>query len=162
MDIQLIEYTDKYKKQVIKLFEDFQDYLISIDPLKRLRRMPEYGEHILSETLTDANKHKGKFYLLVENEAAIGLVAGLIKEQTDDDLLGATKALKGRVTQLYLDERYRGQGLGKKLMLKIEAYFKENGCNYVLVEVFVPNVVAHSLYNNLGFQDRDIDMIKEL
>jgi ribosomal protein S18 acetylase RimI-like enzyme len=162
MDPKIIEYHEEHREQVIKLFEDFQDYLISIDPIKRLCRMPGFGENKLKQTLDEVKEYNGKFYLAMTDSVVIGLIAGLIKDQSPEDLLSATQARRGRVTELFIDEKYRGQGLGKKLMSTMEEYFRDQGCKFAWVEVFVPNIRAHGLYNKLGFNDRDIDMIKEL
>lgn len=162
MDPKIIEYNDEYREQIIKLFEDFQDYLISIDPIKRLCRMSGFGESKLKQTLDDLREYNGKFYLVLSDSSVVGLIVGLVKDQSPEDLLGATQAKRGRVTELFVDEKYRGQGFGKKLMSTIEEYFRDQGCKYAWVAVFVPNVRAHALYTKFGFNDRDIDMIKEL
>lgn len=47
-------------------------------------------------------------------------------------------------------------------MEKMEEYFGENGCDVARVEVFEPNVKTHSFYRKLGYQDRNIDMMKIL
>ena len=40
---KIVEYKDN-KQVLVQLMEELQDYLVQIDPLKRLRRLPEYGE----------------------------------------------------------------------------------------------------------------------
>lgn len=40
--------------------------------------------------------------------------------------------------------------------------YKDQKCDYVWVEVFVPNIKTHELYKKMGYQDRDIDMIKKI
>lgn len=161
-DIKINQYKKEYKEDVIKLFNDFQDYLISLDPLKRLRRMPNYGENVLSETIKETQEKDGIFYVVLYNEIIIGLCAGIVIKQTDEDLLSWYPTAMGRVTELYIDSNYRGNGFGTLLMNKLEKYFKQKHCKYVWVEVFTPNTRAHDLYKKLAYEDRNIDLIKKL
>ena len=47
-------------------------------------------------------------------------------------------------------------------MNKIEEYFYGQGCDIVHVEVFEPNRKTHSFYQKKWYQDRAIDMIKNI
>ncbi|MDP4007593.1 MAG: hypothetical protein Q8P68_00190 [Candidatus Peregrinibacteria bacterium] len=40
--IKIVEYQGE-KEILVKFMEDLQDYLVQIDPLKRRRRLPQYG-----------------------------------------------------------------------------------------------------------------------
>jgi GNAT superfamily N-acetyltransferase len=68
----------------------------------------------------------------------------------------------GRITELFVREAFRGQGIGTALMARAEAFCRDRGCASVRVEVFAPNVAAHRVYRELGYADRDIDLIKLL
>ena len=52
--------------------------------------------------------------------------------------------------------------IGKKLMSKMESYFRKKKCDVICVEVFDPNKAAHNFYKKLHYQNRSIDMIKLL
>jgi len=47
-------------------------------------------------------------------------------------------------------------------MDKMEAYFKNSGCEYVYLDVFWPNTWAIDFYRKLGYQDRMLTMIKPI
>lgn len=162
MDIKIESYNHKYKDQIIKLFEDFYDYLVELDPLRKLVRQPGYGENTTNQTLKDVEEKEGTFYVALDQEKVVGFIVGTIRRPTKEDLLGAEPAVNGRVTELYVDKDYRGKGLATKLMVKIEQALKEKGCNYIWVEVFAPNQPPRKLYQKLGYAERDIDMIKEV
>ena len=49
--IQIREYKASDKEQLVVLFENFQDYLVSIDPLKRLTSIEGSGEKVLDKNL---------------------------------------------------------------------------------------------------------------
>ena len=160
--MEIVVYQEKYKNQIIKLFEDFQNYLIKLDPLKRLRRLPGYGENVIKDTLKEISEKDGIFYLAVEEDRVLGFIVGVLEKMTEEDLRSAYPVLKGRVTELYVIPESRSKGLGKALMDKMEQYFKDKDCNYIWIEVFVPNELAHSFYLKNGYHDRDIEMVKKL
>lgn len=162
MSVQIENYRSQYKGQIVKLFEDFQDYLTDLDSLKRLTRKPGYGEHTTEQTLKEVAENEGVFYLALDQEKVVGFIVGVIERMSEEDLLGAKLALKGRVTELYINQDYRGKGLGTRLMDEVEKYFKEKGCNFIWVEVFAPNIGARALYERLGFMERDLDLVKNI
>ena len=47
-------------------------------------------------------------------------------------------------------------------MQDVEKYLLQRGCDVIRVEVFVPNQDAYQFYKNLGYQDMDIDLIKQV
>jgi hypothetical protein len=79
MNIKIIAYENQYRAQIIKLFEDFQDYLVELDPLKRLRRLPGYGEQITEKTLKEMDEQHGAFYLAVDAEKVVGFIVGIVQ-----------------------------------------------------------------------------------
>ena len=162
MDFEIKEYQDIYKDQVAKHFDDFQEYLCTLDPLKRLRRLPGYGENALDKVLKDVHENDGVLYLALEKDTVIGFAVGILERQTEGSLLGVISSLPGRITELYVTPSFRGKGIGSSLMRKVEEYLKSKGCEVAMVEVFVPNQSARGLYIKLGYTERDIDSIKVL
>ena len=54
----------------------------------------------------------------------------------------------------------RGQGIGDKLITKMEEHFKQVGCKDVLLAVFAFNERAKSFYEKHGYMARMITMSK--
>lgn len=152
-------YKEEDKKTVISLLSDFWNYLVSLDYMKRLREFEGSGEKTFSETLKDMKERDGVFYVAEEEGEVIGLIAGVITKPDELDK-SIDSELIGRITEFYVDPIYRGRGYGKLLMKEIENFFKVRGCKSVKVEVFAPNKNAHMLYQKLGYQERNVDMIK--
>lgn len=146
--------------QVAGLFDEFQDYLVALDPLHRLRRLPGYGEYALQQTLAGVAAHDGVFFVAVDGDAVVGFAAGTITHPTASELLGLVPTVRGRITELFVRASYRGTGIGTRLLQATEASLIEHGCTVLRVEVFVPNHAAHRLYRKLGYRDMDIDMTK--
>jgi ribosomal protein S18 acetylase RimI-like enzyme len=142
--------------------EDFQDYLVDIDYMKRIRRMPGYGVSYVRRLLRRINNNDGVIYLAEHEDHIIGLIAAMVETQSTVDLLECVPSKGGRILELFVETRYRGQNIGKSLMQKGEEYLKQQGCDVFTIEVFEPNGKAHNFYKKLGYQDRIIDMIKKL
>ncbi len=162
MDITIRPYTENDKQTIIAMFEDFQDYLVELDPLKRLQNAPGYGEAIFNKTIQEIQTNDGIFYVAIQNEKVAGFTVALLLQPSFEDQIGAIPSLRGRITELYVATSYRGQGIGTRLVRAAEKYLQAKGCDVIRIEVFVPNINAHSLYKKLGYKDRDIDMIKKI
>jgi ribosomal protein S18 acetylase RimI-like enzyme len=162
MEVKIQEYHVTDRQQLIRLMEILQDFLANIDPLHRLRRLPAYGEVYAESLFRRIRDSAGIIYLAKQGQDAVGCIAGVIEVQSEADRVGAIPSQSGRILELVVEESYRGQGIGLKLMKRIEDYFRVNGCDIVRVEVFVPNTAAHAFYSQLQYNDRTFDMIKRL
>lgn len=142
--------------------EELQDFLVSVDDLKRGRRMPEYGESYTERTLQNVSKSNGVFYVAEAEGRIVGLVVGIMPEQTEEQLLEQVPLKRGVVLELVVEDRFRGKGVGTMLMERMEGYFKQNCCSVSGVDVFFPNKNAYRLYRKLGYRERDIWMTRKL
>ena len=142
--------------------EELLDYMVSIDDLKRMRRMPEYGESYTERTLQNVAKNNGMIYVAETKGRTIGLVVGIINEQTKEELLEMVPLKRGVVLELIVENGYREKGVGTLLMEKMESYFRQKGCNVSAVEVFPLNKNAYRLYSRFGYRERNIWMTKNL
>jgi ribosomal protein S18 acetylase RimI-like enzyme len=61
-----------------------------------------------------------------------------------------------------LDERVRGQGLGRQAMLLLEEEVRANGLSRITLNVFGGNEVARGLYRSLGYAEAAVWMSKEV
>jgi GNAT superfamily N-acetyltransferase len=60
----------------------------------------------------------------------------------------------GNVDEMVVDENYRGQGIGKKLMQRITEIAIENNCKQLELESSFHREKAHAFYEELGFEKR--------
>jgi len=162
MKVTIREYRCADRTEFVRLMEELQDYLVSIDDLKRERRMPEYGESYTERTLQNVAKNNGIIYVAESEGRIVGLVVGIMPEQTKEELLERVPFKRGNVLELIVENGYRRKGVGIMLMESIEGYFKQNGCSVSGVDVFFPNKNAYRLYSKLGYRERTIWMTKKL
>ncbi|QXU44393.1 GNAT family N-acetyltransferase [Pedobacter sp. D749] len=61
------------------------------------------------------------------------------------------------LNDLYVDEVYRKQGIGEKLIKTAMDFAKANGSTFVQLETAVDNYTAQHLYENIGFEKQGND-----
>lgn len=157
--MKIMEYEKKYKEDVKNLLEELQEYIASIDKEGYNILTKEYKEKYFIKTITEVEKYEGKIFLAVDSNKCIGLIVGLINNETIDTYdFKAPK--RGRISELVVNKEYRGKGIGKLLLQAMEDYFKSVGCKGVLIDVFAYNTNAYQVYKSLGYFDRNIEMLK--
>lgn len=72
------------------------------------------------------------------------------------------QAFLGNVDEMVVEESYRGQGIGKKLMQRITGIAKEKNCKRLELESSFHREEAHAFYNELGFEKRAFQFSKPL
>lgn len=162
MKINFMVYKKENFEDLKRCMEKLQDFLARIDPLKRLRRLPNYGYEYTNKLVNKILKQDGLIILAYDKEKIIGCIAGVIEKQNKEDLLECVPTKPGRVLDLFVLDSHRGFGVGKKLMKSMEDYFKNKKCTAVRVEVFSPNEKTHEFYKRLNYKDRTTDMIRIL
>ena len=162
MKVKIREYQESDRTAFVKLMEHLMDYIASIDDLKRIRRMPEFGESHTKRTLQKVAENNGMIYVAELDSELVGVVVGTILEQSKEDQLEHVPSKFGEVLEIVVEAGYRGKGVGTMLMNKLEEYFKKSNCNMSGVGVLAPNKNAHRLYDKLGYEDRSFYMTKDL
>ncbi|CCD22685.1 peptide alpha-N-acetyltransferase MAK3 NDAI_0A05300 [Naumovozyma dairenensis CBS 421] len=59
--------------------------------------------------------------------------------------------MRGYIGMLAVESHYRGQGISKKLVEIAITQMESNGCDEIMLETEVENVIALNLYENMGF-----------
>lgn len=60
----------------------------------------------------------------------------------------------GFIEDVFIDEEFRGQGLGTKIINQIIKRAEELGCYKIIMTSRYSNEKVHKLYSQLGFEDR--------
>ncbi len=160
--MKIIEYEDKYLEDVKDLLVELEEYIVSIDKDELDQVHPEYRDKMAIIDLEEVKKENGKCFLAIEEEKAIGLIMGTIPEYDEYDYLDYKCPKRGVITELVISKNIRGKGIGNELITKMEDYFKEQDCEYVLVDVFAYNERGSNFYQNHGYHHRMYIDIKKL
>jgi GNAT superfamily N-acetyltransferase len=105
-------------------------------------------------------KHQGRI-LLAEVE---GVIAGLMGFALDEDDAYVVEDLRvrGIVTDLIVQEQWRGRGIGQMLLTEAERLTREKGLKRLLIGVLVGNDGAERTYRAFGFKPYVSMLVKEV
>jgi ribosomal protein S18 acetylase RimI-like enzyme len=164
MKVTIREYQDmdKDKDKVIKLMEALRDYAVGLDRIKRMRRMPDYGQVTFQNMMKSIRDYQGKIFVAIDNEQIIGYVSGMVSPQSEQHLLSVIPTKVGFIKDLFVTEQFRGFKVGKMLISKMEKYFKSLNCDSLWVDVSSPNEMARRFYAEAGFMEREIGLLKRI
>ena len=160
--MEIIEYKEKYLDDVRNLLTELEEYLVSIDKDKLDRVHEEYHEKMALIDLEEVKNNNGICYLAIDNNAVVGLIMGIISEYDKYDYLDYKCPKRGIITELIVTSKIRSKGVGNLLINKIEEYFKNNDCEYSLVDVFAYNDNAIKFYDKKSYHPRMYTDIKKL
>jgi len=65
------------------------------------------------------------------------------------------QGLTAEIDELFVASRYRGRGIGKRLLAAGETAFREAGCTSVALQIGRDNGEARAFYRGRGYADRD-------
>ncbi|MEM8830599.1 MAG: GNAT family N-acetyltransferase [Cyanobacteria bacterium P01_G01_bin.19] len=68
----------------------------------------------------------------------------------------------GLMEDVYVNESYRGQGIGSKLVAKVIAVAKESNCYKLIATSRTSRPKVHQLYQRLGFDRHGIEFRMDL
>ncbi len=150
--MEIVEYDKIYDEDIKNLLVELQEYLVDVDYFKFLKMVPEYKEGMFKLDMDNIEMYDGKIYLAKENDKIVGLVMGIVNTKDEEDRLTNICDKTGSVMELVISKDIRGNGIGTKLMNKIESYLKSIGCVRVIIEVYGPNKKALNFYQKNGYE----------
>ena len=110
-----------------------------------------YSAQVASQALRElwANPALGRVYIVHAADTVAGYVVLTF---------GFSLEFRGRdamVDELYVRERFRGQGIGTACLRWVEEVCREEGIHALHLEVDHVNTRAKRLYHRVGYQDHD-------
>ena len=160
--MEIIEYEEKYLEDVKDLLVELEEYIVSIDQDNLDQIHPEYRDKKAIFDLEEVKNNHGKCFIAVDNNAVIGLIMGIIRKYEEYDYLDYKCPKQGIITELIVSKSIRSNGVGQLLIKRMEEYFKNVGCEYILVDIFGYNDNALKFYYKQGFHPRMLTTIKKI
>lgn len=147
------------KDQLLVLFKKFDNYLKKLFseeffPFTIYKDKDRTFSNILELWLTNP-----EYFIFVaeENNQIIGYICGTVKNKP---LRVLNK--EGSIEEWYVEEKYRGKGMGKQLYEELLKEFKKAGCTHLGLRVYTANNSAINIYRKMGFIDSELTMVKSL
>jgi ribosomal protein S18 acetylase RimI-like enzyme len=103
-------------------------------------------------------KRDNNYFILgaIYDRKLVGSLMGIICY----DLVGECKPFMV-IENVIVSNKYRGQGIGKKLMLEIEKIAKERNCYYTMFVSGAQRKEAHKFYESLGYKLNEVQGFKK-
>lgn len=159
----IVEYEDKFLKDVQRLLVELEEYIISIDKDGLDRLHPDYEVKYTENALKLVKENEGKCYLYLEDDKVVGLIMGIVPPYDDLDYLDYKCPRRGEILELIVSKSVRSHSIGTDLISRMEEYFCSIGCEYVKVDVFAYNENAIKFYcDKHGYHSRMYNMIKKI
>lgn len=165
-NLTIRKYQESDRKEIIDLLIEFQKYLAEIDSKGVVtpydsRDEPELYLKIM---IKECKRRHGKILVAFIDDQIAGFIQYTVDRHEGDDAYNLMHAPgdHGWITELFTDEKFRGQGVAKSLIAKAEKYFKKNNCVNSRINVMTENELALSVYHKLGYENRDIELSKDL
>ncbi|MCK9471839.1 MAG: GNAT family N-acetyltransferase [Bacilli bacterium] len=116
----------------------------------------EYDE-LYKETL----ESKDYFFGAIKNLELLGFIQVSIRNEYVN---GSTTSPVGYIEGLYVEEVYRKQGVGRRLVEYIFKFFKDMGIKEVASDALINNKISQMFHERLGFfeTERVVYYLKEL
>ncbi len=160
--MKIIEYEEKYLEDVKDLLVELEEYIISIDKDELDQLHHDYREKMAVLDLEEVGNNEGKCYLALDNNKVIGLIMGYVRTYDEYDYLDYKCPRSGEISELIVSKNIRSNGVGQKLMNKMEEYFKSIGCEYIFIDVFAYNDKAINFYRKQGYHTRMLIDVKKI
>lgn len=147
---------------VLKMLELTTKYHMQIQQPIQMHR---YSSKLIRNFLFSISaKHRNNSAILLVaqlNSKVIGFVYGNFKKfnKLEESCLYKT----GMIDEIFVDEKYRRQGIGSMLIKKIEKYFAKHKCKLIcLTKVHSNNLFAKRLYEKLGYIPKHTEFAKSI
>jgi ribosomal protein S18 acetylase RimI-like enzyme len=95
-------------------------------------------------------------YVAVEEEWVVGVAAMHVMSILERDHPIA------RITAMVVDERARGQGVGRALLERLEPLARAEGCDRIDLTSRYDREEAAAFYRRMGFEDTSLRFVKHL
>lgn len=145
-------------EQVERCFVELQNFERRIEP----RRVD--GERVAKKYLAymfdRCAQTRGKVFVLEADGRVVGFVSVWAKVKANGWVNEESEM--AYVSDMVVLSEYRGRGWGRALLRRAEDYALEQGATMLGIGVLAENVGARRLYNDFGFRENNVELLKPL
>ena len=154
MDAIAIRAYDGHDRTAVRrALTELQDYEVPLND-SRLPGEPTTGPYF-EGLLRDLQEHTGAMFVAEVAGAIVGIAACLVVE---DDLVQETPDSNrhGYVEAIFVDPRYRGQGVAQRLLVAAEQHLVTTGVTRLRINVLANHTKARRAYERYGFAPYEV------
>ena len=118
------------------------------------------GADYLPQLVDSATKKQGRIFIAEVADAPIGWAVCYVSEH--EPFVKEEERLYGYVSELYVEEAFRGRHIGRALLNACEDHFRTLGMKTMLIAALTANIRAVNAYRATGYTDYAINLRKIL
>ncbi len=146
--IKIIEAEEKHIPDITRLWKEFIDFHIEVDPVWIPNEEAEEGQRE-EQTKPLMKSDKGLVLVALDGDEVIGYSISEIK----DPPRGSTRTEYGYIHHMAVTESHRRAGVGEMMFDKILEWFKLKGMDRIELDITSKNYVSSSFWGKLGFEE---------
>ena len=139
--LKIVEYDKKYLEQISNII--IQDLLTVNSKDYGMERVKKMAEDFTVEKLQNSLSKRKKVFVALIDDNVVG-TAGIDKSWYSDD--------EYWILTVFVKPENHGQGIGKKLIKKIEEYATTLSVKKLIIPA---SITAHEFYHKLGYKYKD-------
>lgn len=116
-------------------------------------------DKLFNEIINGKNQG-GEIFVAEVEDKVVGFIALEIQTKNDELIVKKIKAVY--VADVAVLAEYRNLGIGSQLLKTAQEFAKNNKIKYLKLIVYADNQKARQLYENMGFRDYEVTMLKEV
>lgn len=133
-------------EELVKLSVSFQRHMEASNP--RVWRITEEGQaHLREETEQMLTNKDGRMIVAVKDGILAGFAYGEVFHRTT-----YTPNNIGRILRIYVREKFRRQGIGRRLVVELCRFFSSKNVEEVTLNYIIGNKEAEGFWGVLGFE----------
>jgi GNAT superfamily N-acetyltransferase len=138
------------KPAILGFIMDLQRFELAIEANRRVD--DEVAEEYYASLGESVTKKNGRI-LVAENEGGRAVGWAVTHEAENEVFVHADERIYGYISELYVAESMRGQGVGRALIAACEDWARERGLKVMMIGALTKNTRAHTIYRDSGFND---------
>jgi ribosomal protein S18 acetylase RimI-like enzyme len=157
--MQILEFDKRIHAAGLReCFIELQDFERAIDP-----RMPggaDIAGDYIPAMMNRCRECQGKIFVAEVDGSVAGYATVLTKVRSDEPTDADVEY--GFISDLVVLQKFRRQGLGRRLLDAVEAYSRSRDVQWLRIGFLAGNQAAHDLYRSAGFANLYRELEKDL
>ena len=158
--IRIRKYRPEDRDAVIELVRELQ--IAEAKVYDRMKPPEAIGDWYIDGLLDNCAKQKGQIFLADQAGMPVGYAAVMAEVPSEDISPDEIPYLYAFIMDLLVSEHLRGQGIGRLLLEKCEAYARSYDAKWLRIGVLVNNEAAVRAYKGAGFAPLTMELEKPL
>jgi GNAT superfamily N-acetyltransferase len=146
------------KSAILSFIDGSQSFEHAIERDRRID--PSVAEEFFAIITARVAERDGAMLIAEEDGRAVGW--GVVYPEENDVYVVAGQRTYAYISELFVEERLRGRGIGRALMAACEAWARRRGLGVMMIGVLPGNTRADAIYRRAGYAPYALQLRKYL